>query len=162
MTEPIRIANCSGFYGDRLSAALTLQGRSTARLTAARRREGLAGGVLTGAALGPVFTSCSPMYGYVIVTVLPARPSYGFALLVVYVLGLCGTLAAVALAGRGLLSRLGWLADPHGRLRRGLGAVFVLVGVLVVTGVDREVQTWLVEHSPLRPWDLDAGFIPER
>ena len=30
------------------------------------------GEILTGAALGPVFTSCSPLYGYVIVTVLPA------------------------------------------------------------------------------------------
>ncbi|MCB0909676.1 MAG: hypothetical protein KDB63_21455 [Nocardioidaceae bacterium] len=146
---------------DRMSTAVGLQRRSAAGLASARRRDGPVGGLVTGAALGPVFTSCSPMYGYVVVTVLPARPAYGLTLLTAYVIGLCGTLAAVALAGRGLLGRLGWLADPHGRTRRGLGVVFVIVGALVMSGLDRELQTWLVEHSPVRPWDLDAGFIPD-
>lgn len=147
---------------DRLSVAVGLQQRSAAGLAAATRREGLTGAVLTGAALGPVFTSCSPMYGYVVVTVLPSRPAYGFLLLLLYVVGLCATLLAVALLGRRLLARLGWLADPHGWLRRGLGALFVAVGLVVLTGLDRDLQTWLIENAPVRPWDLDAGFIPDR
>ena len=117
--------------------------------------------MLTGAALGPVFTSCSPLYAYVVVTVLPAEPARGLALLSAYVVGLCGTLLVVALAGQRVVRRLGWAADAHSRLRRGLGVVFVLVGIAVVLGWDRDLQAWLVEHSPVRPWELDSGFIPE-
>jgi cytochrome c-type biogenesis protein len=57
--------------------------------------------------------------------------------------------------------RLGWAADARSPLRRGLGLVFVVVGVLVALGIDRDVQAWVIEHSPIRPWELDRGFIPE-
>ncbi|HSO05539.1 MAG TPA: hypothetical protein VLQ92_13720, partial [Candidatus Limnocylindrales bacterium] len=76
---------------EQLSARLGLQSRSAQKLGAARRRDVLSGEILTGAALGPVFTSCSPLYGYVIVTVLPAEPVRGLVLLAVYIVGLCAT-----------------------------------------------------------------------
>ncbi len=145
---------------DRVSAALRLQARSTGRLSAARQRDGLGGQVLTGAALGPVFSSCSPLYGYVVVTVLPADFWWGMALLAAYLFGLCATLLAVSLAGQRLLRNVGWLADPHGWFRRALGAVFILVGVAILTGFDKTVQTWVLQNSPIAPWNLDQGFIP--
>jgi cytochrome c-type biogenesis protein len=145
---------------DWVSSRLGLQARSTARLADARGHEGAAGAILTGVALGPVFTSCSPLYGYVIVTVLPSEVVYGLVLLVAYTLGLCLTLLAVAVAGQGLVRRLGWAADPHGRFRRGLGAAFVVVGLMVATGLMKDLETWLVQSSPWRPWELDSGFIP--
>lgn len=146
---------------ERASSWLALQGRTSAGLAAAQDRGGVVGSVLTGAALGPVFTSCSPMYGYVIVTVLPASPAYGVLLLVAYVLGLCAALLAVALLGQRLIRRLGWAADPHGVFRRVVGLLFLLVGLAVLAGADRELQTWVIEHSPIRPWELDEGFIPQ-
>ncbi len=144
---------------ERLSARLDLQARSARRLGAARSRDGVTGQVLTGAALGPVFTSCSPLYGYVIVTVLPAEPVRGLALLTAYLVGLCGTLLAVALAGQRLALRFGWAADPHGRFRRGLGVAFIIVGMLVATGWMKDIETWLVSNSPIAPWNLDSTFI---
>jgi cytochrome c biogenesis protein CcdA len=146
---------------ERLAATLSLQGRSDARLRAARARGGLTGDILTGAALGPVFSSCSPLYAYVVVTVLPARFGYGLTLLAAYVLGLCATLLAIALLGRRLIARLGWAADPHGRFRRILGLIFIVVGVGIALGWDRSLQTWILEHSPITPWELDSGFIPQ-
>jgi cytochrome c biogenesis protein CcdA len=146
---------------DRVSAALRLQARSTARLQKAGEREGMLGAVLTGAALGPVFTSCSPLYGYVIVTVLPADLIEGLVLLAAYVVGLCATLLAIALLGQRAVRGLRWAADPHGWFRRGLGLVFILVGVAVAMGWDRDLQTWVLENSPIAPWELDSGFIPE-
>lgn len=146
---------------DALSARLGLQGRSTSRLAAATDRDGFTGAVLTGAALGPVFTSCSPLYAYVLVTVLPAAPVDGLALLIMYVVGLAATLLVVALAGQRVIARLGWAADPHGRFRRGLGLVFILVGIAVAVGWDRDLQAWILEHSPVQPWNLDSGFLPE-
>jgi cytochrome c biogenesis protein CcdA len=145
---------------ERASARLNLQGRSTTRLGAARDRDGLAGQVLTGAALGPVFTSCSPLYGYVIVTVLPAEPARGMVLLLAYAVGLCATLLVIALAGQRVVRRLGWAADPHGWFRRGLGIVFIVVGLLVATGAMRAIETWIVVNSPVAPWNLDASFLP--
>ena len=59
------------------------------------------------------------------------------------------------------MRRLGWLADPDGWVRRGLGLVFVAVGLMVLTGLDRDLQAWILEHSPIAPWELDSGFIPE-
>lgn len=146
---------------DRVSAALRLQARSTSRLAAARQQEGIGGQVLTGAALGPVFSSCSPLYGYVVVTVLPAEFWYGMALLAAYLFGLCATLLAISLAGQRVLRNVRWLADPHGWFRRVLGAVFILVGLAILTGFDKTVQTWILQNSPIAPWNLDQGFIPE-
>lgn len=146
---------------DRVSAFFQFQSRSTGRLAAARQRDGITGQSLTGAALGPVFSSCSPLYGYVIVTVLPADFAYGLFLLAGYLLGLCATLLAISLAGQRLLRNVRWLADPHGWFRRILGAAFVLIGVAILTGFDKTMQAWILEHSPIAPWALDQGFIPE-
>lgn len=146
---------------DRVSAALSLQARSTGRLASARHRDGLTGQILTGAALGPVFSSCSPLYGYVVVTVLPADFGYGMLLLAAYLLGLCATLLAISLAGQRLVRNVRWLADPHGWFRRALGAIFILVGVAILTGFDKTIQTWILQYSPISPWNLDKGFIPE-
>jgi cytochrome c-type biogenesis protein len=144
-----------------VSMRLSLQQRSAERLAAARQREGTAGAVLTGAALGPVFTSCSPLYGYVIVTVLPASFGQGIALLIAYVIGLCGTLLAIALIGQRFIGAARWAADPHGWFRRGLGWIFIVIGIAVIAGWDKDLQTWVIENSPIRPWELDSEFIPQ-
>lgn len=146
---------------EHISAALGLQSRSSARLSSARNSQGTMGLVLTGAALGPVFTSCSPLYGYVIVTVLPADVSSGLLLLLAYVIGLCGTLLAISLLGQRAVRSAHWAADPNGWFRRGLGALFIVIGVLVLTGWMKDVETWLILHSPVQPWNLDKGFIPQ-
>jgi cytochrome c biogenesis protein CcdA len=146
---------------EQVAMRLRLQERTTARLSAARQREGTVGAVLTGAALGPVFTSCSPLYGYVIVTVLPAELGRGLVLLAAYAAGLSMTLLAIALLGQRAVRGARWAADPHGWFRRGIGVVFVVIGVLVVTGWMKDLETWLIENSPLQPWNLDEGFIPE-
>lgn len=145
---------------EQISARLSLQGRTTGGLVAARSKTGFTGAVLTGAALGPVFTSCSPMYGYVVVTVLPAEIGRGLLLLAGYIVGLCGTLLLVALLGQRVIGNARWAVDPHGWFRRGLGVVFILVGLVILTGLDRDIQTWILENSPIKPWQLDENFIP--
>ncbi len=144
-----------------VAGALHLQARTSRQLGRANQREGFGGQILTGAALGPVFSSCSPMYGYVIVTVLPADFGRGLALLVAYCAGLAATLLVVALIGQRAIRRVGWVSDGHGRLRRAVGIVFVLVGVGVIFGWDKSIQAWVIEHAPFAPWELDKGFIPD-
>ena len=144
-----------------ISMRLSLQSRSSKRLAKARQQDGVGGQILTGAALGPVFSSCSPLYAYVIVTVLPAQFGYGLALLGAYLVGLCVTLLAISLAGQRLVRNVKWIADPHGWFRRGLGIAFIVVGIFVLTGLDKDLQTWILSNSPIRPWELDSGFVPE-
>jgi cytochrome c biogenesis protein CcdA len=147
---------------DAISTKLSLQRRSDKRLVAARERGGALGAILTGAALGPVFSSCSPLYIYVLVTVLPASFGEGMLLLVAYTIGLCGTLLVIALLGQKAVGKARWIANPEGNFKRVLGIIFVLVGVAVILGLDKDLQFWILENSPIRPWELDKGFIPGR
>ena len=145
---------------DAFSAKLSLQRRSNKQLVAARERGGTAGAILTGAALGPVFTSCSPLYLYVIVAVLPASFAEGVVLLLAYAIGLCGTLLLVSLLGQKVIGKARWIANPDGNFKRVLGIIFILVGVAVILGLDKDLQFWILEYSPIRLWELDKGFIP--
>ena len=146
---------------DKISTRLSLQRVTNRGLSQAQARGGVLGSVLTGAALGPVFSSCSPFYGFVVVSVLPASFAEGMLYLVAYVVGLCGTLLLLALLGQRLMGKARWLANPDGVFRRVLGIVFVLVGIAIILGLDKDLQTWLIEFSPIRPWELDSGFIPQ-
>ncbi len=143
---------------DRVALGTGLSRRSAVGLNRAAGEEGMLGAALTGAALGPVFTSCSPLYGYVVVTVLPSEPGRGLTLLAAYVAGLAAVLLAVAVGGQRLVRRLHWAADPHSLWRRGLGVVFVAVGVLVATGLMQDLEAWLVASSPIRPWEIGADI----
>lgn len=145
---------------DKTSAGLKLQSRSNKRLVQARNKSGVLGNVLTGSALGPVFSSCSPFYGYVVVTVIPASLSQGLLLLTAYVVGLAGTLLVVALLGQQVMGKARWLANPEGNFKKILGIIFILVGIAIILGLDKDFQSWVIEYSPIRPWELDSEFIP--
>lgn len=143
---------------DRFAVSSGMGASTAGRLSVAGRRGGWVGAALTGVALGPVFTSCSPLYAYVVVTVLPASPARGLVLLTAYVIGLCAILLAVGLVGQRLIRRLRWAADPHSPLRRIVGIVFVVLGVLILTGTLQNVEAWVLEYSPIAPWQLGAGL----
>lgn len=145
-----------------ISMRLQLQGRTAAGLSAARTRSGWGGAVLTGAALGPVFASCSPLYAYVVVTVLPARLGYGLLLLSAYVVALTATLLLIAIAGQRVVSKLGWAVDTHSILRRSIGAILIVIGIVVIAGLDKDIQAWIIQNSPVTPWSLDKNFIQDR
>lgn len=126
--------------------------------------------LITGAALGPVFSSCSPTYAWVIATVLPAQPAAAMFYLSAYCIGMAGTLLAISLAGRKLIDRLGWAANPSGWFQRLVAVLFILVGLAVATGVDKQIQTWAVEKLPgisaieqqLLPEEGTSGDEPAR
>ena len=100
-----------------------------------------------GAALGPVFTSCSPTLGIVLATVLPASAATGLLYLLFYVIGLSATLLAIAYAGQKAINKLQWASDPNGWFRRLLGVVFILVGIAIIAGWDKQLETYLIDHG---------------
>lgn len=116
-------------------------------LGASNSKKGLAGDILTGAALGPVFSSCSPTYALIVAAVLPASFSKGLLYLAAYALGLAAVLLLVALAGQSAVKKLGWLSNPNGWFRRSIGVLFIIVGVAVVFGLDRKFQAFVLESG---------------
>ena len=144
---------------DALSMRLGLQVRAQSRLSSARGRDGAVGAVLTGAALGPVFTSCSPLYAYVVVTVLPARP-VGERPCWRPTPSAWGNPPDGLVAGRPTDPTTHWLADPDGLVRRALGLAFILIGTGILFGLDRDLQAWILQYSPIRPWKPTRGSSP--
>lgn len=116
--------------------------------------------VLTGAALGPVFNSCSPTYAWVVATVLPSRPMVGMVYLALYCVGLATMLLAISLLGRSLIDKLGWAANPRGWFQRAIAVVFIVVGLLVSTGVSQRVEAWLVSWAPSLT-DIERELVPD-
>lgn len=105
------------------------------------------GDMIIGAALGPVFSSCSPTYFVILATVLPASFALGSLYLFTYAAGLSAVLLLIALLGQRFANRLAVAADSRGWFKRGVGALFILVGLFVVTGYDKKVQIWILESG---------------
>lgn len=148
-------------YWAKLIGGLGIEHRSQGLLGKAfRQKNGVVSAILIGVALGPVFSSCSPTYAWVIATVLPANLFTGMIYLTFYVLGVATMLLAIALLGRRLLERIKWASNPKGWFQRGIALLFVLVGLLVATGWDKNIQTYLVEKDFLNIKSLEEKLVP--
>lgn len=130
---------------ERLSTRLGWGDRSNRALDASVQRQSVGGDILTGAALGPVFSSCSPTYALIVAAVLPVSFAEGLLYVTLYAIGLALPLLLIALAGRSAARRLGWLADPRGWFRRSMGVLFIIVGVIVIVGADKALQTLILD-----------------
>lgn len=108
---------------------------------------GLKGAVLLGAALGPVFTTCSPTYGTVLAVVLPANFWLGLLNLFAYILGLMILLLAVGYGGQAVTKRLRFAANPNGWFKRMLGVILVILGVMIIGGFDKDLEAWLLDQE---------------
>lgn len=143
-----------------ISAKTGFLNTSQQALGTAGQRGGWLGPVLIGAALGPVFASCSPTYAIIIATILPASFIQGVGYLLVYLLGLGLFMLAIALLGRRLTRHLSWAANPNGWFKRGLGVLFILIGLAVITGIDKRVETWLTDHQIFDATKLEQQLLP--
>ena len=146
----------------RLSARIGLENSSNSLLSKVSKKSGVSGYILTGAALGPVFSACSPIYALILATVLPVNLALGLVYMAIYATGLTLALLAIALGGRRLTKRLNWTAQPGGWFRRSLAILLILVGAAVITGVDKKVQTWVLVHVPLNSTRLEEKLIPTK
>lgn len=133
-----------GFW-ERLALKLNL--RASRAVGEGSKRHDATGDIMIGAALGPVFASCSPVYALLVAAVLPVSFATGTIYIVLYALGLSFALLLIAIAGQAVVRKLGWAANPNGWFRRVLGIAFVVVGVSVLFGFDKVAQVWLLEQG---------------
>jgi cytochrome c biogenesis protein CcdA/thiol-disulfide isomerase/thioredoxin len=145
----------------RVSAKVGLENSSNNLLGRAAKKSGVFGYILTGAALGPVFSACSPIYALILATVLPVNLALGLVYMTLYATGLSLTLLTIALAGRRLTKRLNWVATPNGWFRRILAILLILVGIAVITGFDKKVQTWALEKIPFNSTSIEEKLLPK-
>jgi cytochrome c biogenesis protein CcdA/thiol-disulfide isomerase/thioredoxin len=106
---------------------------STQLMSKGFMRQSFWGDVLVGAALGPVFSTCSPTYFIVLATVLPISLALGTADILAYILGLCLFLLVIAYVGQRFLARLNLAADSRGWFKRTIGILFIIIAILIVT-----------------------------
>ena len=132
---------------DQATARFNLVGRSGIALGKAERQSGVAGALITGAALGPVFSSCSPTYAFIVAAVLPVSFATGLSYLIAYAIGMSLALLLVAYLGRALVVKLGWLVNPNGWFKKTIGILFIAVGISVVVGLDKKLQAYVLEQG---------------
>lgn len=109
------------------------------------KRKNFLGDIIIGAALGPIFSTCSPTYFVILASVLPVSFALGTAYLISYVLGLSLVLLLVALLGQRFADRLAWASDPRGAFKRGIGVLFLILGLLIVTGYEKKIETAILD-----------------
>lgn len=107
------------------------------------KRGNLWGDILIGAALGPVFSSCSPTYFVILAAVLPAHFATGLLYLFAYALGLTLFLFIVAFLGQRAALWLGVTADPNGWFKKIIGIIFIAVGIAIIFGFDKKIEAAL-------------------
>jgi cytochrome c-type biogenesis protein len=105
------------------------------------------GDVIVGAALGPVFSTCSPTYFVILASVLPASFLLGTVYLLAYVFGLSLILLLIALLGERFAARLTGLSDSRGGFKKGLGVLFVLLGVMIMFGLDKKLEASILDSG---------------
>ncbi len=111
------------------------------------KKGGVGSSIVLGAALGPVFASCSPTYFLILGTVLPANYAIGVLNLLVYALGLSLVMLIVAFAGKKLLGRLNGISNPQGWFKKTLGILFLIVGLAIISGYDKKFETYLIDEG---------------
>ncbi len=127
----------------------------------ARVGGGLSGQFWVGVLLGAVWSPCvGPTLGAASLLAAQGR-DLGQVSVTLFAFGVG---AAIPLLALGLLSReamVRWrhrLASAGGGAKAGLGVLFVGIGALVLTGLDKSVETVLVDISPQWLTDLTTRF----
>jgi cytochrome c-type biogenesis protein len=136
-------------YGQLLTK-LRIQSRSQNVLGRSMQQRGILRNVSTGAALGPVFASCSPTYLLIIAVVLPASFILGVIYLFFYSIGLAAALFVVSLLSQKLLQRFASVASNDG-VRVFFGVVFIIVGFFIIFGFDKSLQSYILEKGWYSP-----------
>lgn len=125
------------------------------------KKEGYVPMILMGAALGPVFASCSPTYFLILGTVLPQSFWIGMLNLIVYALGLSLVMFVVAFAGQKALGKLNIASDPKGKFKKGLGVLFLLVAIGILTGIDKKIEVAILD-SGFNISNFEQGLVDEK
>jgi cytochrome c biogenesis protein CcdA/thiol-disulfide isomerase/thioredoxin len=148
---------------EKFSLANKLNVQSNRLLAQGYTKQNIIGDIIVGAALGPVFSSCSPTYFIVLATILPVHPAEGVLYLFAYCIGLILSLLAVSVLGQRIVMALGIASDPRGWFKRVIGALFIIIGVIIITGYSTELESNLLSHAGIfNVTQIEQGLLESR
>lgn len=145
---------------EKMALALKLQNTSDSLLHSSQTKQGIIGPILVGASLGPVFSSCSPTYSLILATIFPVSFVQGSIYLLVYIAGLVLMLGLIAAFGYALTQRLRFLINPNGVFRKSMGILFILLGLAIFTGIDKKIETGILDIGFFDVTKLEQKFVP--
>ncbi|MDA1061005.1 MAG: sulfite exporter TauE/SafE family protein [bacterium] len=143
---------------DRLSFKLKLY-KSETLLHKSGQKKGLGGAVLLGASLGPVFSTCSPTYALILGIVLPQSFTVGLTNIIVYSVGLMIPLLLIGYGGQKIASKFKGASNPKGWLKRSLGVLLLVTGILIFTSYDKVLEAYILESGYLGPIGIEQSFL---
>ncbi|MEO6109963.1 MAG: cytochrome c biogenesis protein CcdA [Candidatus Saccharimonadales bacterium] len=114
-------------------------------------KTGIRKDILLGAALGPIFNSCSPTYALIVAVILPTSFVTGLGYLIAYSIGLGAVLFLISIFGRILVNKMKWMSNPHGIFQKVIGCLFIIVGLVVIFGIDKQIQTYVLNKGLYDP-----------
>lgn len=120
---------------------------SNKAIGAGYQKKNYLGDALIGLALGPVFTTCSPTYLFIIATVLPAGFLVGFVYLLGFTFGLALALLLIAYFGGQLVNKITSYMGATNRVKQIFGVLIVLVGIAILTGYDKKLETAILDSG---------------
>ncbi len=132
---------------EKVMIATGWQAGASRLMAGSQKHKGTAGDVLLGAALGPVFNSCSPTYALIVAVILTASFALGLTYLVAYAVGVAAVLLLISLFGQSVIAKLKWLSNPNGAFKKVIAVLFIIIGLAVIFGIDKNVQTFVLESG---------------
>lgn len=131
----------------RIPLVQKISASSNTALGSGYTRKSAWGDMIMGFALGPVFSTCSPTYLFIIATVLPASFGVGFIYLLGFVLGLVVSLLLVAYFGQRIINYFITNSNQSERIKKIFGVIILLVGIAIITGYDKKFETWILDSG---------------
>jgi cytochrome c-type biogenesis protein len=117
------------------------------------------GDYIVGLSLGPVFSTCSPTYLFIIATVLPSSFTTGFVYLLGFVIGLAGVLMLVAYFGQSIVNRFNNNSVRNENINKVFGVLILIVGLSIITGYDKKFETWILDSGYGATIDFEQSLI---
>lgn len=151
----------SGSLQQRFASATSSMGDAGNSLISRMRLDGLWGQFGIGLVLGVVWSPCvGPTLGAAVVLASQGSQLPQVALL----MGIFGIGAAIPIVVLAYVSR-GTILKMRGKLMQAgkagkiiLGAIMIALSVLILTGADKPIETWLVDQSPAWLTQLTTRF----
>lgn len=116
------------------------------------------GDIILGAALWPVFNTCSPTYAVLVANILPVSFLRGLTNIVAYVVGLSFVLGLIAYGGRHIVQKMRWAADPKGWFKKIIAILLIFVWVAMIMKRDKAAEAWIIEQwivIDTTQWEID-------
>ncbi len=115
--------------------------------------EGLPGGFVLGMSLGILWIPCvGPILGAVFAYVAESSASnllHGTFLLLVYSLGVSIPMLVIAYSGKRISSRVSWFVKRGHFFKKLSGLVLIIVGLMMLFGIDRYLKAALLPYFPV-------------